>query len=123
MIDKSAPKLLTENQLKSIERRKKLALLLRAKDKIEDYQTEVFSIIENDGLKSIDANIRLKTSKDVLEFIVPKKKSSEISVITRKLEDIISESIQEAEVVPDENNENSEKTPLSVNDSAKTGNK
>ena len=109
MINKSAPKLLTENQLKSIERRKKLALLLRAKDKIEDYQTEVFSIIENDGLNSDDANIRLKTSKDVLEFIVPKKKSSELTVITRKLEDIINESIQEAEVVPDENGKDEDK--------------
>lgn len=103
MIDKTAPKILTENQLKSIERRQKLALMYQAKDKIEDYQNEVFGIIENEGLNNDDPDKKLKTALQVLEYIIPKKKSTETTIITRKLEDIIADHIQEAEIIEDDN--------------------
>ena len=90
---------LSEKTIKSIEKRKKLALLLRAKDKIEDYQNEVFEIIDNDGLKHNDDNKRLKTALDVLKYITPVKKQSEVVITTRKIEDLIQDDIEEAEII------------------------
>ena len=90
---------LSDKQLKSIENRKKLALMYRAKDKIEDYQDKVFSIIDEKGLDNEDNKISLDTAKDVLQFIIPVKKQSEVVVITRKIEDLIQEDIEEAEII------------------------
>ncbi len=104
-LNRTSPKILTETELKSIERRQKAAILYQAKDKIEDYQNEVFGIIENEGLNNEDPDKKLKTALQVLEYIIPKKKSTETTIITRKLEDIITESIQEAEIIEDTDNE------------------
>lgn len=106
-LNRTSPKIMTENELKSIERRQKAAILYQAKDKIEDYQNEVFGIIENEGLKNDDPDKKLKTALQVLEYIIPKKKSTETTIITRKLEDIIADHIQEAEIISEkpENNE------------------
>jgi hypothetical protein len=101
-ISRNGIKQLTEKESKSIQRRQKLALLYKAKEKIEDYQNEVFGIIDNKGLKNDDDKIKLETSLKVLEYIIPKKKSSEVTVITKKIEDIIQESIQEAEIISEE---------------------
>ena len=105
-LNRTSPKILTETELKSIERRQKAAILYQAKDKIEDYQNEVFGIIENEGLNNEDPDKKLKTALQVLEYIIPKKKSTETTIITRKLEDIITESIQEAEIIEDEDETN-----------------
>ena len=99
---------LTENESKSIERRQKLALMYKAKDKIEDYQNDVFSIIENEGLNNEESKVKLETALKVLEYIIPKKKSTETTIITRKLEDIIADHIQEAEIIPDDETKQSE---------------
>ena len=104
-IKQTAPKQLTKKQQETILRRQELALMYRAKDKIEDYQNEVFGIIENEGLNNEDPDKKLKTALQVLEYIIPKKKSTETTIITRKLEDIITESIQEAEIIEDTDNE------------------
>ena len=101
MIDKTAPKILTDNQIKSIENRQKLAIMLNAEQKIEDYKNKVFNIIDEKGLNNEDDDKSLKTALNVLEYIIPKKKSSEVTIKTRKLEDIISESIEEAEIIPE----------------------
>ena len=98
-LKRTSPKILTETEAKNIERRQKLALMYRAKDKIEDYQNEVFGIIEQEGLKNEDSDKKLKTALQVLEYIIPKKKSTETTIITRKLEDIITESIEEAQII------------------------
>ena len=102
----TAPKQLTKKQQETIINRQKLALIYKAKDKIEDYQNEVFGIIENEGLNNEDPDKKLKTALQVLEYIIPKKKSTETTIITRKLEDIITESIQEAEIIEDEDETN-----------------
>jgi hypothetical protein len=102
---KTAPKQLSKKQQETIMRRQELALMYRAKDKIEDYQNDVFSIIENEGLNNEESKVKLETALKVLEYIIPKKKSTETTIITRKLEDIIQDHIQEAEVIeikPDE---------------------
>ena len=98
-LKRTSPKILTETEAKSIERRQKLALMYKAKEKIEDYQNDVFGIIENEGLKNDDPDKKLKTALQVLEYIIPKKKSQEITVTTRKLEDIISDHIEEAQII------------------------
>ncbi len=103
---------LSEKQLNEIGRRQKLAIMLNAREKIEDYKNEVFGIIENDGLKHENEKTRLDTALKTLEYIIPKKKSSEVTITTRKIEDIIQESIQEAEIIeikdnkPDDNSNN-----------------
>ena len=99
-----APKILPESTLKEVEKRQKYAVLLSSRDKIEEYQKEVFGIVENDGLYNENEKIRLETALKVIEYIVPKKKSSELTVITRKIEDLICESIEEAEIIEDKGN-------------------
>lgn len=80
--------------------------MYKAKEKIEDYQNEVFGIIENEGLNNDDPDKKLKTALQVLEYIIPKKKSTETTIITRKLEDIIADHIQEAEIIEEDKQDN-----------------
>ena len=101
---------LSDKTVKSIENRQKVAALLNAKEKIEDYQNEVFHIIENDGLKSEDERKRLETAIKVLPYITPQKKATEITHLTKKIEDIIAEHTEEAEFIEIKNPENEEKT-------------
>lgn len=103
---KTAPKILTENQLKSIEKRQELAIVLSAQEKIEDYKDKVFGIIDKKGLDNEDDDKSLKTALQVLEYIIPKKKSTETTIITRKLEDIIADHIQEAEIIEEDKQDN-----------------
>ena len=90
---------LTNKQVNEIEKRQKLALMYKAKEKIEDYQNEIFEIIDNKGLKNDDEDKSLKTAMQLLEYVIPKKKSSEVVITTRKLEDIINDHIQDAEII------------------------
>ena len=90
---------LPDKTVKSIENRQKIAALYNAKEKIEDYQNEVFNIIDKDGLKNNDDNKWLNTALKVLPFIAPQKKQVETTVITRNIEDLIKEDIEEAEIV------------------------
>ena len=90
---------LPDKTVKSIENRQKIAALYNAKEKIEDYQNEVFNIIDKDGLKNNDDNKRLNTALKVLPFIAPQKKQVETTVITRNIEDLIKEDIEEAEII------------------------
>ena len=108
-VKQTQEKIISAKTMQEIVKRQEIAALIKARDKIEDYQNDVFTIIEDHGLKNEDNDKKLKTALQVLEYIIPKKKSSEISIVTRKLEDIISESIDEAEVVENENNENEQK--------------
>lgn len=100
--------ILTDKQRKSIENRQKLALMYKAKEKIEDYQDDVFSIIENEGLNNDESKVKLETALKVLEYIIPKKKSTETTIITRKLEDIIQEHIEDAEIIEDKTSDNND---------------
>lgn len=106
-LNRTSPKIMTENELRSIERRQKAAILYNAQEKIEDYKDKVFGIIDKKGLDNEDDDKSLKTALQVLEYIIPKKKSTETTIITRKLEDIIADHIQEAEIISEkpENNE------------------
>lgn len=92
---------LTDKQVKTIQNRQKLAISMNAKEAIEEYKDKVFGIIDKKGLDNEDEDKSLKTALQVLEYIIPKKKSSEVTITTRKLEDIIADHIQEAEIIPD----------------------
>lgn len=107
-LKKTAPKILTEKARNEILKRQKLALLYKAKEKIEDFQNEVFEIIDNNGLKNEEDKIKLETALKILEYIVPKKKSSEVTITSRKLEDIIEE-IEEAQILPDKQDNKTDK--------------
>ena len=102
-IKRTQKKLIPAKVMEEIVKRQEISALMKAREKIEDYKNDVFSVIENDGIKSEDPKTRLKTSLDVLEYIVPKKKSSEVTITTRKIEDLIQETIQEAEIISNEN--------------------
>ena len=91
--------ILTDKQRKSIENRQKTALLYNAREKIEDYQSEVFDIIDNDGLKNDNDRDRLSTALKILPYITPIKKQVEMQIITRKIEDLIHEDIEDAEII------------------------
>ena len=92
-------KLITAKTMQEIVKRQETAALMKARDKFEDYQNDVFSIIEEHGLKNEDNEKKLKTALNVLEYIIPKKKSSEITINTRKIEDLIKDYIEEAEII------------------------
>ena len=93
-------KQLSDKTLKSIENRQKLSALYDAREKIEDYQNEVFGIIQDDGLKNDNPKERLTTALKVLPFIAPQKKQVETTIITRKIEDLIREDVEEASYTP-----------------------
>ena len=99
MIDKSSPKLLTKKALREIERRQLYALRANNYSDIMDSKTKVIKIIDEKGLDSDDPKTSLDSAFKVLPYIMPQKKAIEVNVIHRKLEDIISESIEEAEII------------------------
>jgi hypothetical protein len=104
--------LLTKKALQEIERRQLYALRANNYSDIMDAKEKVIKIIDDDGLSSDEQKTRLDTALKVLEYIIPKKKSTELTISTRKLEDIISESIEEAQIIDepktnvDKDNEN-----------------
>ena len=91
--------------MKTIENRQKLALMYRTKEKIEDYQDDVFEIIDNKGLKSENDKTSLDSAFKVLEYIIPKKKQSEVIIKDKTIEDIIRDEIPEAEYTEIDENE------------------
>lgn len=92
-------KKLTKKQLNEIEKRQLYALRLNNYNDIMDAKKKVIKIIDDDGLSSDEQKTRLDTALKVLPYIMPQKKAIETTVITRKLEDIISESIEEAQII------------------------
>lgn len=92
-------KILTKKQLNEIEKRQLYALKLNNYNDIMDAKQKVIKIIDEEGLDSEDKKTKLDTALKIVEYIIPKKKSSEVTITTKKIEDIIQESIQEAEVI------------------------
>jgi hypothetical protein len=98
--------------LQEIERRQLYALRANNYSDIMDAKQKVIKIIDDDGLSSDEQKTRLDTAIKILPYIMPQKKAIETTVITRKLEDIISESIEEAQIIDepktnvDKDNEN-----------------
>jgi len=83
--------------MKEIEKRKLFALKMNNYSDITDAKEKVFKIIDEKGLDNDEK--ALETAIKILPYITPQKKAIETTVIHRKLEDIITESIQEAEVI------------------------
>lgn len=90
---------ITKKQLQEIDNRRLYALKANDYSNIMDAKEKVIKIIDDDGLSSEDAKTRLDTSLKVLPYIIPTKKAIETTVIHRKLEDIITESIEEATII------------------------
>ena len=109
---KRKPRQITKKMLQEIDNRRLYALKMNDYADIQDAKEKVIKIIDDDGLSSDEQKTRLDTALKVLEYIVPKKKSTELTISTRKLEDIISESIEEAQIIDepktnvDKDNEN-----------------
>ena len=93
---------ITKKQLLEIEKRQRMQQLLSNRKKIEEYQKEVFGIIENNGLYSEDEKIQLETALKVLPYIAPQKKAAEITHINKTIEDIIKENTEEAEIIEEQ---------------------
>jgi hypothetical protein len=93
------PNKITQKQLKEIDNRRLYALKMNDYADIQDAKEKVIKIIDDDGLSSEEQKTRLDTALKILEYIIPKKKSTELTISTRKLEDIISESIEEAQII------------------------
>ena len=93
------PHILSKKQLREIENRQLYALRANNYSDIMDAKQKVIKIIDETGLDSEDNKIKLDTAIKILPYIMPQKKAIETTVIHRKLEDIISESIQEAEII------------------------
>jgi hypothetical protein len=104
--------LLTKKAFQEIDNRRLYALKMNDYADIQDAKEKVIKIIDTKGLDSEDDKTSLDTALKVLEYIIPKKKSTELTISTRKLEDIISESIEEAQIIDepktnvDKDNEN-----------------
>lgn len=92
-------KKLTKKQLNEIEKRQLYALRMNNYSDIMDAKQKVIKIIDDDGLSSDEQKTRLDTAIKILPYIMPQKKAIETTVITRKLEDIITESIEEAQII------------------------
>ena len=90
---------LTGKQLKEIDNRRLYALKANDYSDIMDAKHKVIKIIDEKGLDSDDNKTSLDSAFKVLPYIMPQKKAIEVNVIHRKLEDIISESIEEAEII------------------------
>lgn len=93
------PRQITKKMLKEIDNRRLYALKMNDYSDIQDAKEKVIKIIDTKGLDSEDDKTSLDTALKVLEYIIPKKKSTELTISTRKLEDIISESIEEAQII------------------------
>lgn len=96
---KRKPRQITKKMLNEIDNRRLYALKMNDYADIQDAKEKVIKIIDDDGLSSEEQKTRLDTALKVLEYIIPKKKSTELTISTRKLEDIISESIEEAQII------------------------
>ena len=104
--NKNKGKLLSKRELHSIENRQLQALRMNNYSEIADAKTKVLSIIDKDGLENEDQKLRLDSAFKTLPYIMPQKKAIEVQVTTRKLEDIIEETIQEAEIISEEKQDN-----------------
>jgi hypothetical protein len=82
-------KLLTQTQLNQIDKRRLYAIKANDIEDIENAKTKVLKIINDDGLNSQNEQVRLKTALQILPFIVPAKKQSEIIHNNKKIEDLI----------------------------------
>ena len=104
---------ISAKNMQEIEKRQQISALMKAREKFEDYQNDVFSIIDKHGLNNDDDKTKLETAIKVLEYIIPKKKSSEVMITTKKIEDIIKETIPEADFTeiddPDNTSDNADK--------------
>lgn len=96
---KRKPRRITKKMLQEIDNRRLYALKMNDYADIQDAKEKVIKIIDTKGLDSEDDKTSLDTALKVLEYIIPKKKSTELTISTRKLEDIISESIEEAQII------------------------
>lgn len=103
------PRQITKKMLNEIEKRQLYALRMNNYNDIMDAKEKVIKIIDDDGLSSEEQKTRLDTALKVLEYIIPKKKSTELTISTRKLEDIISESIEEAQIINEPNDKDTKK--------------
>lgn len=93
------PRQITKKMLQEIDNRRLYALKMNDYADIMDAKQKVIKIIDDDGLSSEEQKTRLDTALKVLPYIIPQKKAIETTVIHRKLEDIISESIEEAQII------------------------
>jgi hypothetical protein len=103
---KTAPKQLTKKALNEIEKRQLYALRLNNYNDIMDAKEKVIKIIDEEGLNNEESKVKLETALKVLEYIIPKKKSTESVITVRKLEDIIQDHIQEAEIISEKPEDN-----------------
>lgn len=92
-----ANKRLTKKALNEIEKRQLYALRMNNYQNIEDAKQQIFEIIDTDGLSNEEQKTRLDTALKLIGYITPQKKAIETTVIHKKIEDIIAESVEEAE--------------------------
>ena len=88
--------------MQEIVKRQEIAAVLKARERIEDYKNDVFSIIEDHGLNNDDSKTKLETALKVLPYIIPQKKAMEMTVTHKTIEQIIQETIPEAEYTEEE---------------------
>lgn len=95
--------ILSKKQMKEIEKRKLHALKMNNYSDLIDAKEKVFKIIDEKGLDNEEK--ALETAIKILPYITPQKKAVETTITMRKLEDIISEHIQEAEIIDEKTDE------------------
>ena len=88
---------LTLKQLKEIDKRRLYAIKANNFEEIKEAKSKIIGIIDKDGLENDNQKVRLDTAIKTLDFVTPKLKSTETVILTKKIEDIIRESTQEAE--------------------------
>lgn len=89
--------ILSKKQMKEIEKRKLFALKMNNYSDIADAKEKVFKIIDEKGLDNEEK--ALETAIKILPYIAAQKKSIEMQITERKLEDIISDHIEEAQII------------------------
>ena len=100
-ISQTKPKDLTLKQLREIDRRRLYAMKCNDLAEVEDLKEKVLNIIDNKGLDSKEDKISLDTALNVSKYMFPVKKQVEMQVITRRIEDLIHEDIEEVEIIDD----------------------